>query len=155
MLQKNRVTPLITVMGNHDCLSNGYNVFERLFGPPNISFISGKYKFILFNNTIWENNNQSPKYEWLTNELADSAHFNIVLAHIPPWSDQMEGINNLVFRQIVNANNTILCLHGHEHKFTDTYYNSIHSVVAGDIDDREYYIIKLVGKQSIINRVSF
>lgn len=147
--------PVITVIGNHDYRSNGYDVFNRLFGTPNISFASGNYNFILFDDVIWERNNKSPRYEWLISELADSTRYNIVITHIPPWSDQMEGINNIVFQQIVNANNTILCLHGHDHMFYETYYNCIHTLVSESINAREYYVINLVDSQAIIKKISF
>lgn len=57
--------PFITVIGNHDYRSNGLLIFERIFGPPNMSFEEGKYKFVLFTTVLIENNYKSPEYEWL------------------------------------------------------------------------------------------
>jgi 3',5'-cyclic-AMP phosphodiesterase len=147
--------PLITVIGNHDYLSNGYSIYTKLFGEPNMSFTVNKYKFILFDDIIWENNNKEPDYGWLSNELADSNYYHVIMSHIPPYSDEMKGINGLAYDKIVDSTNTILCLHGHCHCFNELTFNGVHTMVTGDIDDGEYYIISLVNDHSIIKRVSF
>lgn len=147
--------PVITVIGNHDYRSNGKMIFQKLFGSTNNSLVVGAYKFILFDNIIWEGGNKSPLYEWLVDELADTSHFNIVFAHIPPWSDQMEGINKMVFKQIVTPSNTVLCVHGHTHSFSDTKYNGIHTIVSGNIGDREYLIVSMIKTKSLLERVKF
>lgn len=147
--------PLITLIGNHDYRSNGLQIFERLFGPVNTSFEAGNYHFILFSIVILENNNMSPKYEWLIDEISDSNKYHIVVTHVPPFSGEMEGIHNLAFRQIVNPENTILCLHGHVSHFDDSYYNGIHTVITNKIFNREYSIISLVGDKSFVKRVNF
>lgn len=147
--------PFITVIGNHEHRSNGFQIFCKLFGSPNISFTSERYKFILFDNTIWENNNLSPNYEWLIDELADSTRHNIVICHIPPWGDQMFGLNNIVFKEIVTADNTMLCVHGHTHNFYETHYNGIHTLVSEAINDRQFYIVSLTDNSSNIKPISF
>jgi 3',5'-cyclic-AMP phosphodiesterase len=152
---KNLNYPLITVIGNHDYLSNGLSVYTRLFGPSNMSFIAGGYKFIIFDNIIWEKNNEIPDYEWLSNELADNTCNNVILSHIPPFSGEMTEAHALNYSQTVDSANAILCLHGHNHSFTENIFNGVHMVVSADIDDREYYIISLINNQSIIERVRF
>jgi 3',5'-cyclic-AMP phosphodiesterase len=147
--------PFITVIGNHDHRSNGYSNYRKVFGQANLSFASTCYKFILFDNTVWENNNTSPQFTWLEKELEDSTHFNIVVTHIPPFSDQMIGIYGDEFNRIVNAHNTILCLHGHDHTFRETCYNGIHSVVSDAIDARQYLVIKLIHHQSLVQHIYF
>lgn len=147
--------PVITLIGNHDYLSNGYQIYKRIFGQSNMSFIAGKYKFILFDDIIWEKNNQMPDYAWLAGELSDTGTHNIVLAHIPPFSEEMQGAYYLGYSQVVDSCNTILCLHGHCHSFAETTFNGIHTIVSAAINDREYYIVNLIGGQSFIERVSF
>jgi len=152
---KKSTIPFITVIGNHDYRSNGYNIFKSLFGPPNMSFVSGKYKFILFDDVLVENDYVSPRYEWLIDELSDNTHYNILLCHLPPASPEMAGFHNILFREIVTQDNTILCLHGHASTYIETYYNGIHTLVSTKISLREYYIISLIGNQSIVKRVHF
>lgn len=147
--------PFISVIGNHDYRSNGHRVYKKVFGPSDFSFEAGNYKFVIFDNVVWENDNRSPKLDWLTDQLSDSELPHVILTHIPPWDNQMTGINNLVFRNIANTDNTILCCHGHTHEYADTCYNGIHTIVSDAINDREYYVISLVGNQSFFKRIRY
>ncbi len=147
--------PIISVIGNHDYRSNGCRVYKKTFGPSDFSFEAGNYKFVIFDNVVWENDNRSPKFDWLTDQLSNSELPHVILTHIPVWDNQMTGINSLVFRNIVNADNTILCCHGHTHEYADTCYNGIHTIVSEAINDREYYVISLVGNQSFFKRIRY
>jgi len=147
--------PVITVIGNHDCLSNGYSVYTRLFGWPDFSFIAGRYKFILFDNIVWEKNNRGPDYSWLAGEVAEGDYLNVLLSHIPPDSDEMEEEHDKSGSNPVDSLNTILRIHGHTHGFRETVYEGIPMVVSADIEDREYYIVNLVGEQSVVKRIRF
>jgi predicted phosphodiesterase len=147
--------PVFTVIGNHDYRSNGATIFTKMFGSSNMSFTASIYKFILFDDIIWENNNARPQYEWLANELEDSTHYNVVLTHIPPWSDQMVGSNSKMYNQIVTKQNTILSLHGHDHAFIDIVYNEVHSVVSDWVKNRNYTIITLIDDRAIVTKYNF
>ena len=147
--------PIITAIGNHDYRSNGYYIFNKLFGSPNFSFVSGNYKFIFFDNILLENDYISPHYEWLINELSDTLQNNIVIAHVPPFDPEMRGFHNLRYCEIVNPENTILGLYGHLSTYIELEYNGIHTLVSTRISDREYYIVSLINDQSIIERIKF
>lgn len=147
--------PVITLIGNHDCLSNGYSVYTRLFGGSDFSFIAGRYKFILFDNIVWEKNNQEPDYRWLAGEVADVSYLNVFLSHFPPDSDEMEGVHDISCSNIIDSLNTILRIHGHTHCFRETVYDGIPIIISADIEDREYYIVTLTGEQSIVKRIRF
>lgn len=147
--------PIFTAIGNHDHLANGLLIYERLFGDPNFSFAYGGYKFVVFNNTMLENYNKSPRYQWLRDELSDQSNINILISHIPPFAAEIDDLNRIVFNNITTAGNVKLCVHGHAHRFSDSVYNDIRTIVAGDISDNEYYMIKLVGDQSFVEIVQF
>jgi len=147
--------PLITLIGNHDHLANGLMIYEKLFGNPNASFVYGQYKFVLFNNTMLENYNKSPRYQWLRDELPDNDYTNILISHIPPFADEIDDLNRMVLNTITSSGNVKLCIHGHLHKFRETEYNGIHTVVAGDISDREYYVVKLKDDRALVEIVKF
>ena len=38
--------PYVVLLGNHDCLANGIDVFHEVFGEVNFSFLAGNTKFI-------------------------------------------------------------------------------------------------------------
>ncbi len=152
---KKSALPLVTVIGNHDYRSSGRYIYNRLFGSRRMCICCGPYRFILFDDVIWENNNLSPDYVWLNSVLSDESYQNIFIAHVPPHGDQMEGPNRLVHEQFVHSDNTILCLYGHTHIYEDFDDNGIHTLVAASLADREFYVVSLVGSESIIERMSF
>lgn len=147
--------PLITAIGNHDNLVNGLNMYKKLFGDPNLSFICGKYKFIVFGCTMTENYDGSPKYKWLKGELTDSIHIKVFISHFAPYTGDIDYLNRLVLNNILKSGDVKLCLHGHFHSYNDLYYNGIHTIIADRIKSREYYIIKLTGDKSFVETIKF
>ena len=95
------------------------------------------------------------EYKWLSGELSDTGYYNVLVTHIPPFSEEMNGVYNLAYIETVDSGNTILCLHGHLHRFIETTFNGIPTVVSANIQKREYYIIELIGDKSIIKRINF
>ena len=59
--------PYIGVIGNHDVLGKGDEVFERMFGPLNFSFSYQDVKFILHNTNSKEYNNEINRKKDLSN----------------------------------------------------------------------------------------
>lgn len=146
--------PLVTLVGNHDLQANGDIIFERLFGPRNMSFTAGGYKFIMFDNTIWENENHSPQFEWLRDELSTGSH-NVLFCHLPPYTGEFDVMYRLVYNSIVDTSNTILSVHGQFHYFSDEEYNGIHTVIVNAVDHRDYCIISLVDDKAFVKNVHF
>lgn len=147
--------PVITVIGNHDYRSNGLKIYEKMFGPSNMSFTFLDYNFIMFDDIVWENNNKSPRFDWLQVELTKNNSPGILITHIPPWSDQIEGLYTLVFEKLISESNLILCLYGHQHAFTERFFAGVPAIVSNNISDKEYYIIKLYGIHYKIELIKF
>ena len=53
-------TPLVTVIGNHDAVNNGAQLYKEMYGPYNFSFVAGHSKFIFINTNNWEFNGAAP-----------------------------------------------------------------------------------------------
>lgn len=148
--------PFLTIIGNHDYLSNGKVVFEKIFGPVNYSLIIGDYKFVFFDDIILENRSGGPQYHWLKKELSVKAYHQILIAHIPAWSDIVCGIDQIILGDILKPDKLILCLYGHNHCYSEVNdYNCLRSVVADDIKGKEYLLVSLIGKDVTIERVKF
>ena len=147
--------PVVTVIGNHDYRSNGKAIYEQMFGQRNFTISIDQYKFVVFDDVVWENGNQLPDFDWLERQYADTLSTKILVTHIPPWDEQLTGDAVLRFNTIVNSSNTILSLHGHEHRPGGKQYNGIRSVVSGCLGDRLYTVVSLDGKKSQLKRVKF
>ena len=152
---KNSSKPVITVIGNHDYLSNGYYAFNQYFGSSNDTFTVGNYKFILFDDIVWENHNRPPNIKWLEFEFSSSPYKNIFITHIPIWADLELGNNRIALEQVVKPTNTVLYLFGHEHSFQKTKYNGINTVVSASIDKRCYQAIALKGYSALVKCIRF
>jgi predicted phosphodiesterase len=148
--------PFLTIIGNHDYLANGKLIFEKIFGPTNYTLTIGDYKFIFFDDIIQENRSGSPKYHWLKIESSETAYNQIFIAHIPVWSEMINGIDQIVLSNLLKPDRVVLCLYGHNHCYVEENdYNCLRSIVADDIKGGEYLIVSLIGKEVIIERVKF
>ncbi|RYZ86344.1 MAG: hypothetical protein EOP04_14075, partial [Proteobacteria bacterium] len=73
--------PILTVIGNHDGLLYGEDIYKKMFGPLNYSFVYNQVKFIMFNDNTYEWG--YPDFEWLENEIKSFPRV-IIAAHQPP-----------------------------------------------------------------------
>lgn len=147
--------PCITIIGNHDHLSNGAKVYNRLFGPENFSFEYGAFKFIAFDNTVWEKGNVSPDFEWFENEVEESDKSCILLSHIPPWTDQFTPEYAEKFYKVASSPQVMISLHGHQHSYMDTVIHHKDYMVAKAVFKREYYLVHLTGNGASVETVNF
>ena len=42
----------VAIIGNHDHLESGEEIFRRMYGELNFSFVYGSVKFVVFNNNV-------------------------------------------------------------------------------------------------------
>lgn len=106
--------PSITVIGNHDYLSNGAIIYNRLFGAPNFSFVFGNQKIVVFDNVVWEKGNHSPDFDWLESKLPhDENQTSILFTHIHPWDPQLENGYAERMLSIIEKNKVLINVFGH------------------------------------------
>ena len=150
--------PFLTVIGNHDHLSNGKEIYEKSFGPTNYVFTFRGSKFVMFDNVIWENKNRDPEFEWFKENLINDADYNHVIpvSHIPPWGDQYNYGNEIIFDQMMVEKDIKLSIHGHTHKYYfGKRYDQVDYLVVGDTPDRNYAVISIDEDNYSVERVDF
>lgn len=110
--------PYLTVIGNHDYNANGGVIYKKMFGQYNYSFTFNNYKFVLFDNIVWESK-KDPDFDWLSLELSDNTNYNQVFtfAHIPPASPDFNNNMRETYKSILLENNVSLAVHGHTHSY--------------------------------------
>ena len=100
--------PYVGLIGNHDVIGNGDQVFRKIFGNENFSFVVSDVKFVCLNtNAIeYDYSHPVPDFNFLKNEIADSTRNKrtIVVMHAPPGNEQFDNIP--------------LTLHAQEDKYT-------------------------------------
>lgn len=106
--------PVLTVVGNHDGLLHGEQIYKQMFGDLNYSFQFHGVKFIMWNNNPYEWG--YPDFDWLKNEV-ESSSIAIVNSHQAPGRiERYEGANER-FRSLLAHEKVAGSLHGHTHKF--------------------------------------
>ena len=154
---KKLTIPYVTVIGNHDYLSNGEDVYSLMFGDFNYTFVYNNVKFVLFDNVLWESE-KVPDFAWLAGELSRSHQYDHVLplSHIPPTDGQMAEFRN-DFHDMLVRNNVRLSIHGHSHKYTleDIYGDGILYHTVPTPQDREYSSISISADSVHIEKISY
>lgn len=107
--------PIIAVIGNHDAISFGDEIWQKVFGEFDFAFTYQNVKFIAYNDNKYEFPDV-PDRSWLAAEAAEKASnpdINLVIgfSHIMPWDDDTG------FDQHLVDSGFDLTLHGHNHAF--------------------------------------
>jgi len=148
--------PYLTVIGNHDCLSNGKQIYGKLFGSTLYTCVlnendhARRYKFIFINDNSLEYDNvergREIVKEWLIKELSDTTLYRglFVVAHVPPFDDHyFTDETEIEYSEIMRDYNVTLSIHGHEHRyiFSEYYDDGVRYLEGDNIRDRNYCII--------------
>jgi 3',5'-cyclic-AMP phosphodiesterase len=142
--------PYIGVVGNHDVLGKGEEVFVRTFGPTNFSFTYQNIKFVCHNTNSKEYlTGNVPDIAWLKQELvqSDSAHYFIPVSHVPPFSrdfdDALEGPYSTLFKE---TSNLLISLHAHVHNYTDSmpYNDGVRYMTSYSFDQTRFVLLKII-----------
>lgn len=99
--------PYVAVIGNHDCLGNGNDTFDYMYGPENFSFNVGPVHFVCLNTVAleYDYSHPVPDFEFIQGDIEHIAMLNhnnpatithtIVVMHSRPYDEQF---NNNVAR---------------------------------------------------------
>lgn len=113
--------PYVCLLGNHDCLATGKEVFNRIFGEENFSFTAGDVLFICLNTNALEfdYSDAIPDFsflEKLLKNLSPDIRRTIVAMHAGPYSEQFNNnvakVFQLYLRQFPGLQ---FCVYGHGH----------------------------------------
>jgi predicted phosphodiesterase len=121
--------PFLTVIGNHDLIYNGEEVYEEMYGPLDYAFYFKRMKFVMVNTNSREFafNGKVPDIGWLDRELADTATYinAVVIGHVPPNHDDFDSRLELPYANtLAKWGKTLASMNGHRHNFkVDTPYN--------------------------------
>jgi len=92
--------PYVAIIGNHDCLGNGKDTFEYIFGKSNYSFNIGRTHFLCLNTNAleYDHSNPTPNLDFIENDRIatntinennpDSITHTVVIMHAKPYDDQ-------------------------------------------------------------------
>lgn len=141
--------PYVCVIGNHDCLGTGKDVFRSVYGDTNFGFTAGGVRFICLNTNALEYDYSEPipDFGFITAQQermqADSLQRCVVLMHAAPESDVFNNNVAAVFGHYLRELPGLLfCLHGHTHALsvTDLFADGILYYQCPNIKKRMYLL---------------
>lgn len=143
----NRLTvPYVVVVGNHDCLATGRELYRKIFGDYNFAFTAGTVHFVCVNTNSVEFAEQQPDLAFMDQQLHDfpaEADKTIVVMHASPTSEQFRpAMLDDFLARVRSYPNLQCCLYGHGHCFGDDEFfeDGIRYIQCGNIEKRGYYI---------------
>jgi Icc protein len=144
---KELTIPYLTVIGNHEWLSNGRQFYKEMFGDFDYSFVFYDYKFIFLDANSEANLGEPPNLDWLEDQLSGRDQYNLVfvIAHQPPfdptWSDETENR----YRELMAENKVSLSIHGHLHYYWygERYNDGVKYLVVDNAGDRDYCVVSV------------
>lgn len=155
--------PYVVLLGNHDCLGNGEQVFKKVFGDYNFSFLAGNTKFVCLNTNAIEFDYSIPvpDFIFIEKELADKRpeHERTVVAmHSPPFDNQFNNNVARVFQRYVTEFPQLqFCMNAHCHKYTvdDLFEDGVIYYGCEDISKHTYLLFTLTPEDYTHEMVHF
>lgn len=143
--------PYVAIIGNHDFLGTGDQVFARMYGANDYSFIAGRVKFVCLNTNATEYDYLAavPNLDFMEEEIhRDSAYFDrtVVCMHARPYSDQFNNNVAKVFQHYVrNFPSLMFCVNGHDHcqQAEDIYNDKVMYYGVDSGEHRNYMIFTI------------
>lgn len=118
ILQKLSV-PFVVLLGNHDCVGSGKEVYRTLYGKENFSFVAGHTRFICLDTNALEYDfsNPVPDLNYLRSFIGDTAVVNTIpVMHVCPFADEFnDNVADAFNYYIHSLTNPLFCLYGHGH----------------------------------------
>lgn len=148
ILQKLRM-PFVVLLGNHDCIGSGKEVYRSMFGPENFSFRAGFTRFICLDTNALEYDFSSPvpDLDFIRRFKGDeSAKSTVVAMHIRPFADEFNNnVADAFNHYIHNLRNPLFCIYGHGHstEVADLFGDGLLYYQITCAKHRQYYIFTI------------
>jgi len=154
--------PFLVVIGNHDMLGNGRELYKQMFGPENFSFNYSGHKFIALNSNSQEvgHNGSLPDTTWLQHELSStpSQEKIFVFAHLAPFSGDFDrSLEQPYVRILTNNGNVVYSIHGHEaiSYLGQPYGPPVNYLVVNSIKEKSFVLINVGSNDITVKEIFF
>jgi len=143
-------SPFLTVIGNHDCLATGVELYQQIYGPLNYSFTWNKIRFVIHNTNSrqFNFNGNVPDLQWMQQSLSDveNYEYSLFMCHVPPNHEDFDVALQAEYTHFLrNAKNTILVANGHRHNssLNQPYNDGIWFLNTSSPSKRELAYVKI------------
>jgi len=127
--------PFLTVIGNHDALSDGTQIYQKLYGPLDYTFEYGGFEFVMFNSNTLEFPGTAPNRQWLTEKTTGSVaprgvvwatHYDVTAPDDLPGYQTGE-----FYAELLRGGRVALVTHSHLEEFDLTEFEGVPVLQAG------------------------
>lgn len=154
--------PYVALIGNHDVIGNGDQVYRKIYGEENFAFIAGDTKFVCLNTNAFEYDysNPVPDFGFLRKQLADSLSHTrtIAVMHAPPGSEQFNNnVKEIFHYTLTKFPQLLFALHAHDHntKISDMFGDGILYYGCTCMKKRAYFLFTLTPDNYTYEEVHF
>ncbi|MFP2904479.1 metallophosphoesterase family protein [Pyxidicoccus sp. 3LFB2] len=151
--------PSFAVLGNHDVLGTGADIYRRTFGPPFFSFQHAGSRFVLFDSNSREYGfpGNVPDLGALREALAPApglAH-TFTFSHVPPGHGDFDASLVGPLEQLQAEQGVSISFHAHIHQFDSEVRQGVRYFVADSLDHRNYLLITVNGPLVSVEQVFY
>ncbi|MEJ5995204.1 metallophosphoesterase [Pedobacter sp. Du54] len=155
--------PFISVIGNHDLVANGSDVYKHMFGDLNFTFNYAGIKFVCHdtNGREYDFNGTTPNMAWLRNNLKLENGVDRLLAfsHVPPTDGDFDPKLTTPYQDLLNQTpGMIASIHSHQHQPEITKYQNgkgIPFIITNAIVNRAFTLITITNGQIAAEEIKF
>ena len=155
--------PFISVIGNHDLVANGSDVYKRMFGDLNFTFKYAGIKFVCHdtNGREYDFNGSTPNMQWLRNNLKLETGVDrlLALSHVPTTDGDFDPKLATPYQDLLNQTpGLIASIHSHQHQPEITQYQNgkgIPFIITNAIVNRAFTLITITNGQIAAEEIKF
>lgn len=155
--------PFISVIGNHDLVANGSDVYKRMFGDLNFTFNYAGIKFVCHdtNGREYDFNGSTPNMQWLQRNLTLETGVDnlIAFSHVPPMDGDFDPKLSTTYQDLLNQTpGLIASIHSHQHQPQIIQYQNgkgIPFIITNAIVKRAFTLITITNGQITTSEINF
>lgn len=155
--------PYVVLLGNHDCLATGEEIFRTIFGDFNTAFTAGNVRILCLNTNALEFDLREavPNFEFIETELTEfppEASKTIVAMHAKPYTEQFGDNVAKGFQYLVTRFPGLQCCingHGHNYKVVDLFGDGVLYYECDNIAKRSYLLFTVNDEGYACERIEF
>ncbi len=155
--------PYVCLIGNHDCLGTGPDVFCKMYGATNFSFNAGRTHFVGLNTNAYEYDYSDavPDFSFIRTDrshVPEHVQRTVVMMHAHPFSDQFNNnVADFFQKELRQYPGLAFCLCGHEHhsRELDLFDDGIVYYRCGAAKTREYLLFTLTKEGMKYEKVAY
>jgi predicted phosphodiesterase len=153
----NLKNPFLVTSGNHDLLTNGQIIFNRIYGESDFTFDFRDLFFVFFNSNNWETEAKVPDIDWVREKLSNSnLPTKILITHVS-LQDRMRFSEDEIstWSTLFREQNVSYVLNGHDHNPNESPSKGTKLITVGSISKRVYLEL-IISPQGVLHKkISF